>query len=380
MFRRPFADSSNLTDHVVLFLCGDVMTGRGIDQVLPHPNDPRLHEVYLRSAVGYVRLAEEANGPIPRPVDLRYIWGDALPEIERVGPDARIVNLETAVTTSDAYWDKGINYRMHPANVPCLTVAQLDCCVLANNHVLDWGHEGLLETLRTLRSVGLRSTGAGADAAEAARPAVLDCGAKGRVLVYAAATESSGVPLEWAATAERAGLHRLPDLSDATVEHIKEQIARVRRPGDLVVYSLHWGGNWGYAIPEAHRRFAAALIDQAGVDLIHGHSAHHALGIEVHHGKLVLYGCGDFINDYEGIGGYESYRPDLSLMYFPSLDPTSGRLVSLQITPLRMRRFQLHRATEADTRWLRDRLNREGEALGTRVREAAHGSLTLRWA
>jgi poly-gamma-glutamate synthesis protein (capsule biosynthesis protein) len=112
---------------VTLFLCGDVMTGRGIDQVLAHPGKPHLQEQYVR-----------ASGPIERPVASEYIWGDALAELERVRPDARIVNLETAVTTAEDAWPgKAVHYRMHPANVSCLTAARIDCCVLANNHVLD---------------------------------------------------------------------------------------------------------------------------------------------------------------------------------------------------------------------------------------------------
>ena len=51
------------------------MTGRGIDQILPHPCDPLLHERYMDSAVDYVRLAEEATGAIPRPVGMSYIRG-----------------------------------------------------------------------------------------------------------------------------------------------------------------------------------------------------------------------------------------------------------------------------------------------------------------
>ena len=112
---------------ITLFLCGDVMTGRGVDQVLPHPGDPRIHEPHARSAGMYVELAERAHGPIPRPVDFAYIWGDALEELARVRPGARIVNLETSITRSDDYWrGKGINYRMHPDNVPCLTAAHID--------------------------------------------------------------------------------------------------------------------------------------------------------------------------------------------------------------------------------------------------------------
>jgi poly-gamma-glutamate synthesis protein (capsule biosynthesis protein) len=105
---------------VTVFLCGDVMTGRGIDQILPHPSDPQTYGACVSDARTYVRLAEEVNGPIPRPVELPYIWGDALGELQHVAPDARIVNLETSVTRSEEPWPKGINYRMHPANVGCI--------------------------------------------------------------------------------------------------------------------------------------------------------------------------------------------------------------------------------------------------------------------
>jgi len=164
---------------VTLFLCGDVMTGRGIDQVLAHPGKPHLHEQYVRSALDYVSIAERASGPIERPVTPEYIWGDALAELERVRPDARIVNLETAVTTAEDAWPgKAVHYRMHSANVSCLTAARIDCCVLANNHVLDWGYDGLAETLATLRTAGIRTVGAGRDATEAAAPSrVLAAGA-----------------------------------------------------------------------------------------------------------------------------------------------------------------------------------------------------------
>ncbi|MGH7338780.1 MAG: CapA family protein, partial [Myxococcota bacterium] len=103
------------------------MTGRGIDQILRHPSDPRIHERYVEDAIDYVRLAERASGAVPRAVGDAYIWGDALEELARAKPDARIINLETAVTKSDDWMEKGINYRMHPANVGCLTAAATDC-------------------------------------------------------------------------------------------------------------------------------------------------------------------------------------------------------------------------------------------------------------
>src|SRR5215467_6347244 len=112
---------------ISLFLCGDVMTGRGIDQVLPHPVNPILYEPYVRDAREYVELAEAAHGPIPRPVSFDYIWGDALDELECAATDFRIINFETSITTSDEACPKDINYRMHPANTPCITSARIDC-------------------------------------------------------------------------------------------------------------------------------------------------------------------------------------------------------------------------------------------------------------
>ena len=256
---------------VTLFLCGDVMTGRGIDQILPHPGAPHLYERWVRSALGYVEIAERATGPVARPVDFPYVWGDALAELARVRPDARIVNLETAVTAAEDAWpDKGIHYRMHPANVACLAAAAPDCCVLANNHVLDWGHRGLEETLDTLHGAGLRTAGAGRDAAEAGAPAVIELPGKGRVLVFAFGTASAGVPADWAAGERRAGVNVLRDLSDAAVARIAAEVGGAKHAGDLVVLSIHWGGNWGYAVSPAERRFAHAIVD-AGVDVVHGH-------------------------------------------------------------------------------------------------------------
>jgi poly-gamma-glutamate synthesis protein (capsule biosynthesis protein) len=153
----------------------------------------------------------------------------------------------------------------------------------------------------------------------------------------------------------------------------------VKQKGDIVVVSIHWGGNWGYQIPPEQIDFSHKLIDEAGVDLIHGHSSHHVKGMEVYKGKLILYGCGDFLNDYEGIGGYEYYRDDLALMYFTDMDPSTGRLVHLQMTPTQTRRFRVNRASGADVEWLRDLLNREGKKFGNRVARYEDDTFTLKW-
>jgi poly-gamma-glutamate capsule biosynthesis protein CapA/YwtB (metallophosphatase superfamily) len=360
-----------------LFLCGDVMIGRGIDQVLARPCDPVLHESYIHSATEYVRLAEEANGPIPRRADASYIWGAALEHWRIEQPDGRIVNLETAVTRSVDYAIKGINYRASPENANCLAAAAIDCCVLANNHVLDWGDYGLSETISTLSHLGIRTAGAGRDLDEAASPVRLDFPGKGRVLIFSFALPSSGVPRRWAARSRSPGVNFLPDLSPVSIAKVGAHIARVRQPADLILVSLHWGPNWGYEVPDDQRQFAHALIDDFGVSVVHGHSSHHAKGIEVHRGRLILYGCGDFVNDYEGIGGYEAYRDDLALMYFVDLDPATADAVRLEMVPLLIRNFRLVNPPRRDLEWLQQRLDRECRSLGARVAPGAPGRLVL---
>lgn len=352
---------------VTLFLCGDVMTGRGIDQILAHPSAPHLYEAYAGSALDYLMLAERATGPIPRPVDDRYVWGVVPDVLDRVRPDARIINLETSITTSDDAEPKGINYRMHPRNIGVLTTVGIDCCVLANNHVLDWGVAGLLETLESLEQAAISVAGAGRNHAAACAPAILQTGDGRRVLVFAVGARDAGVNPAWAAGPDRPGVCVLSDFSDDTAAAVRLNVTQAKRPGDIAVASIHWGSNWGFAIPPEHRRFAHALIDRAHIDVVHGHSSHHPRAIEIYNGRPIFYGCGDFLNDYEGIGGYEQYRGELTLMYFPTLDATTGELLRLTMTPLRVRHFRLEHAPDADREWLHKTLDRECRRFGHRI-------------
>lgn len=362
-----------------LCLTGDVMTGRGIDQILAHPGDPAIHERWVQSALDYVMLAERRSGPIPRQVDPEYVWGDALEVIQQAELDAFMVNLETAVTERGAPWPgKGIQYRMHPENVDLLSVAGVDVAVLANNHVLDWSEPGLEQTLDVLADAGLPVAGAGRDTDEAWTPVAVPA-AGGHVVVLAAGSPSSGIPQEWAAAAGRPGVAFLPDLSDDTVDDIEKIVRQSSAPGDVVVMSLHWGPNWGYEITPAHQRFARALIDRAGVDVVHGHSSHHPLGIEVHHGRLILYGCGDLITDYEGIHGHEHFRGELGALYLPTVDPETGMLERLELVPTGVERFRLTRPSVDDVHWLATTLHREGASLGTTVTVGADGRLVVGW-
>jgi poly-gamma-glutamate capsule biosynthesis protein CapA/YwtB (metallophosphatase superfamily) len=363
---------------LTLFLCGDVMLGRGVDQILPHPGDPRLRERDVSDARYYVRLAERASGPVPRPAGFSWPWGDALQVLADAAPDARVINLETSVTRgADFMPGKSVHYRMNPDNLPSLVVARPDACALANNHVLDFGRAGLRDTVAALADAGLAAVGAGSDAAEARRPAAVAMRGRGRVLVFSCGAASSGIPAGWAAMASRAGVDLLPVLSGPVADDLIARVQEVKRPGDVVVVSVHWGSNWGYGVPGDQVRFARRLID-GGVDLIHGHSSHHPRPVEVYRGKLVLYGCGDFIDDYEGIGGYEEFRDDLRLLYLASVTPDTGTLDALRMVPMQASRMRLRHASTADGEWLRGVLETISSGFGSRFSRLPDGVLAVR--
>ncbi|HZJ35313.1 MAG TPA: CapA family protein [Gillisia sp.] len=373
-------DTSSIDHSLSIFLCGDVMTGRGIDQILPYSVKPKLYEPYVKDARDYLYLAELKNGRFKYPVSFSNIWGDALEVWKKMSPSIKIVNLETSLTVQDSPWPgKGINYWMHPKNAKVLTSAGIDFCSLANNHILDWERPGLIETLETLKESGIFVVGAGKNAKEAATPGIIPVNG-GRLVLLAFGARSSGIPKSWAAQENLSGINILPEEIEASIDLIKNQVAEVKQKNDIVVFSMHWGGNWGYKIPSDHRKLAHEIIDKAGVDIVHGHSSHHPLGMEVYKNKLIIYGAGDFINDYEGItGDHDKYRGELSLMYFPTINQENGELISLKMIPMKIKNFRLNHASKPDAAWLEEILDRKGSKLGTQVELNDDNSMDLKW-
>jgi len=355
------------------------MTGRGIDQILATPLPAMLFEPKVRSARRYVRLAERINGPIPLRNPPDYVWGDVLEDLARLEAELHIVNLGNAITSTATAWaGKDEHYRMSPRHIGCLKVAAIDACSLANSHVLDWDYPGLRETLAVLREAGIPGTGAGLDAAQAQEPVGLALAGGGRLLMFSWASSGSGVPAGWAATASRPGIALLPGLGDADAREVRDYVARWRRPGDVVVVSLHWGSRWLRQVPAEHREFAHRLIELDAADVIHGHGPLAPLPIEVYRGKLVLHACGDLIDDCEGLPAPDGLRIDTACLYAATLSRADGRLVSLEIVPLQRRRFRLCRPTSQAYRWLLDRLD-DSAALGTSVELREGGRWHLDW-
>jgi poly-gamma-glutamate synthesis protein (capsule biosynthesis protein) len=200
-----------------------------------------------------------------------------------------------------------------------------------------------------------------------------------RVIVVSLGSTSSGIPSEWSAEPDRSGLYVIGKKGDDPIRLLANQINGIKQPGDIVVVSIHWGGNWGYQIPSTEKEFAHSVIEETGASILHGHSSHHVKAIEVYKERLILYGCGDFINDYEGISGYENFRGDLALMYFADINPNTGRLLGLRMIPTQVRRFRVTLASAVDSKWLDALLNRQGKQFRTGVKLDEENALSLRW-
>jgi poly-gamma-glutamate synthesis protein (capsule biosynthesis protein) len=363
-----------------LALCGDVMLGRGIDQILPYPGNPAIYvsQSGITDANVYVRAAEHRHGAIPASRAFDYVWGEALSIFASFAPDLRLINLETAITTQGMPWpNKWIHYRMNPRNVAVLVHADVDFCSLANNHVMDWGYVGLAETVNTLGTAGIAHAGMGGNRASAALPAILPVRGKGRAIVVSFAMPSGHMPSRWAADAERPGVN-LIEANDRGLDAVKQSVTDVKRPGDVLIASVHAGNNYGYEIEPAERDLFLRLIDEAGFDLIHCHSSHHVKAIELHNGRPILYGTGDIINDYEGLPvrpERAAYLPSVGTIVFADFSPADRSCAGLFLCPTRLRRMRVERVDAGDAQKLAAILSRESAHFGTRI-ENRDGLLT----
>ena len=354
---------------------GDVMLGRLIDQLFPtHVDEPSEARIVER-----VRL----RTPSLNSYSPKSPWGNTLPLL--YSSHLNIANLETSVTTHPIKWpDKVFNYRMHPANISALKAAKIDYVSLANNHSLDFGEEGLVETFNSLEGAGIAFAGAGRSKSEARRPAVLHLPRSSDASTLPPQHPSlqifsaSDHPFAWF---DVPTFHHIT-YTPATLSHLKALSAAYPRPSSstLRVFSVHWGPNYSWHPSRRIRSFARSLIDELDVDIIHGHSSHHVQGIEWYKDKLIIYGCGDFVDDYAVDSGY---RNDLSAIWRVSVDEVEGgaetgaaesqndkqtrlKLKRLEIFPTRIKSFQanLLEPSDPDHGWVRERITQLTRELG----------------
>ena len=155
-----------------------------------------------------------------------------------------------------------------------------------------------------------------------------------------------------AALPHRPGIALLPNLEPSTAESVCRLIQHFRQPEDLVVVSIHWGGNWPDQVSEPMQAFANQLVRRAGVDLIHGHSSHWPMKVEQIDDSLVMYGCGDVFNDYEGRSDFLSRRGELGILTVVDFDLQSLKLANWHHIGIHRQGFCLKMSDQLDGNFL----------------------------
>ena len=287
-------------------------------------------------------------------------WGNVIPHLGAA--DLRIINLECVIARSGVPWSrwrKVFHFRADPLAIESLKKAGVDCVVLANNHVLDYEEEALVEMLGLLEQAGIRYVGAGRNLEEAARPAMLQ--ARGlRIAIVAFTDNEPG----WAATATTPGTNYIPiSLEETSLKPVREAISRARAAGaNLVIFSIHWGPNMVTRPSTLFRKFARAVMD-AGADIYHGHSAHVFHGIEIYKGKPIIYDAGEFVDDY---AVDPELRNDLGLLF--RLQVIDSRIQGIDLTPVSIVDCQVNLAIEAKHEIIARRIQALSAEMGACVR------------
>ena len=292
-------------------------------------------------------------------------WGNVLPVL--TSADAVFANLECAITRHPRPWartPKVFHFRADPAAIEVLRVANIRYVSLANNHVLDYEEQGLIDTLHHLDEVGIARAGAGATLDEAMRPALVDVAGL-KIGVIALTDNEPG----WAAGHDRPGVYHT-DISTRreTLEPIRHAVADLRAAGaNLAVLSPHWGPNMVVSPPTAFRRFGHA-VTEAGIDLLHGHSAHLFQGIERLDRHCILYDTGDFLDDY---AVDPVLRNDWSFVFLVEADAEG--LKRLLMLPVRLQFCEVTLAEGNEFQAICKRMLNLCAALGTPLRQTDRG-------
>ena len=321
-------------------LTGDVMLGRLVDQYV----------IQNRSV---------------RP---EALWGDVLPIM--LTADCRLANLECVISDRGEEWHpttKAFHFRARPCAIEFLQAAKINGVTLANNHVLDYGPEALLDCFKLLDQAGIKRAGAGATMEEARAPLVLDL-PEGRVAVVALTDNEP----DWEATGTQPGVNYVEygdhGLKEPYRSRLTQALLSARRQADFVIVSAHVGPNWGAPSKEI-QALAHELIDM-GADLYWGHSNHTPQGIELYKGKAILYSSGDFVDDYMVD---KDERNDLSFLFM--LESERGHIASIRIHPTCIEDLGVRLANDQEAAFLKKTMGTKCAAFGVKIEFDDHAGM-----
>lgn len=294
-----------------------------------------VRDAYMKLVfVGDVMLGRCVNDLL-KEESFEHPWGDTLDIFSSA--DARFCNLECVIANAGEPWSKTkkvFHFRSDAKNVDVLKKATINCVSLANNHILDYGYDALLETLDTLKTENINYAGAGIDIDAAMRPAIFEI--QGCRIAFLALTDNEPV---WEATKVSPGTFFMPiSLEDGRYSKLIQLIKKTKAVVDLLIISAHWGPNWGYRPEPVHIPFAHSLIEN-GADIIFGHSCHIFQGVEVYKNRPVIYSAGDFIDDY-AVDPEE--RNDQSFIF--QIETEGKTITGLKLYPTVIKNFQASQA------------------------------------
>lgn len=178
------------------------------------------------------------------------------------------------------------SFRADPATMEGLLYAGFDVLSVANNHMGDWGEAALLDTVLRLKYTDISPVGAGVDLAAAEAPVIREI--HGTKIAYFAATDQ--IPERFIAEEGHAGVNFFE------LERMATAVKETKKDVDIVIVSLHWGGEYETTPRPSMKEMARALVD-AGADLVVGHHPHVVQPVEKYHGGWILYSLGNFVFD-----------------------------------------------------------------------------------
>lgn len=255
------------------------------------------------AAVGDVTLAAGFERYIDKRIErgwsldkaLRYGFAKTKAILEQA--DVAIANCEGTFTTRGERGDGKFAFRGRPALARALALGGVDVATLANNHAMDWGAVGLLDTLKHLERVGVRAVGAGATRSEAREPLILEVnGLKLGILAY------KGTSIE---SVDQRDPEMVEDYPHPTIAFcdfdapclfrmVRQDVAALTRRADLIVVAFHWGQELSYE-PLAFQVALAHAAVEAGADAVIGHHPHVLQGVESYLGAPIFYSLGNFV-------------------------------------------------------------------------------------